>query len=664
MNSKSFMNKNDPYRWLEVDSRKRKSWISDQEKQTLNYLSQNTERETLKQRLWKLFRVDEMRIPIPRGELYFFRYRKANDEQHSVYVRKGMLGKKTFLFNPNSFPQNIRIMNDWVVSKDARFIALELSRSGNDKNVIKVFDVIKRKFIADTIPEKGYPYFSSWNDDSSGFWYIRGEFPDKKGEEKYYKKIYFHKIGSNAASDSMYYGKNLKKEDWPALLLSGDGHHILIHVVRKDRKTAIFYRNADKSDGHFVKITQGMRAESSAGVSGGYIYLLTDHHAPNNKILRRKIMANGKLEKWKLYVRDRKYKLESWAIPRGYLFLEYLVDTSSELYSINLSKNTRRKIPLPFLGSVGTFSYEFNGSELFYTFSSFISPVSIYRINLVSSSIKLWWRGMLKPLENTVIKQNWYRSKDGTRVPMFIVHNKNVRLNSNNPVILYAYGGFGISMTPAFWRQMVPFIEDGGIFALANIRGGGEFGERWHKASILRKKQNGFDDFHHAIKHLIQKKYSNPNRIAIMGGSNGGLLMCATILQHPELVRAALIIVPVTDMLRFHLFNGGRFWISEYGDPEDPKMRRFLLSYSPYHNVKHENYPSSMFITSEHDDRVNPLHAYKMIAALKKNPAQKNPILLRLEKEAGHSGANLITPIVDEQADELAFVYKELEIGK
>ena len=663
MNGKIQNNIADPYRWLEKHSKKRASWIKGQEKATSHYLSKCVGKGALRKRLQRLFRVDEMYLPIPRGNLYFFRYKRAHEEQPSIYIKKGLSGRKILLLNSNALPENIRIVNNWVVSKDARFIAFELSQSGNDRNVIKIFDVKRREFTADTIPGKGYPYFSSWEDDSSGFWYIRGEFADKKDEEKYYKKIYFHKVGSQSTDDRIFYGKNLKKEDWPSLSLSDDGLYILIHVTRHDQTTNIFFRKTGKQGGQFVEIIKGLKAESYACINGQHIYMLTNHRAPNNKILRKEITEENRFEKWELYVPESKHKLEGWVMPKGYLFLEYLVNASSELYSINLDKNLRKKIKLPFLGSVGSFSYEFGGTELFCSFSSFTSSASIYKINLGTLSTKLMWGNKFKHLKQVMVKQEWYKSKDKTKVPMFIVHKKNLRLKRNNPVILYAYGGFGISMTPAFWRQMVPFIEDGGIFALANIRGGGEFGKRWHKASMLKKKQNGFDDFHYAIKHLIKRKYSNPKRIAIMGGSNGGLLMCVTILQHPELIKAALISVPVTDMLRFYLFDGGRFWMSEYGNPDNRTMRRFLLSYSPYHNVENKNYPAAMFSTSEHDDRVDPMHTYKMVARLQNNPVQKNPILLRLEREAGHGGANLISPIIDELSDELAFVYNELQIN-
>lgn len=651
---------NDPYRWLEKYSFQRDAWIKKEKEETSRYLSRCENRNVLRRKLLVLFNTDEMYLPVPRKTLYFFGYRRPGGEQPSIYFQKGLAGEKVLLLNPGPLQKKIGILKDWTISKDAKFIAFEFSKFGNDRNIIKIFDVADKKFKGEIVPETNYPYFCAWNNDSSGFWYTRGV-SSKKGEEKYYKRIYFHKLGTSHKQDTLLFGKTLKKEDWPDVSQSDDGRFLIVHVTKKDSNNEIFLQKADAKPLAFKKITMGMRAKSFAKINGDYIYILTNYRASNNRILRAKISDSIRPGNWTTYIAENEHKLEYWTMTKDYLLLEYLVNAVSRMYLIEISKDKKREIELPVLGAVLSTSCEFSKNEFFYSFSSFTIPVSIYRIDSKKRVAKLFWRNKIsRQLRHNAVKQRWYKSKDGTIVPIFIVSRKDLRLDGNNPLIAYAYGGFGVSLTPFFWKQMIPFLEDGGILAIANIRGGGEFGEKWHKSSVLMNKKKGFDDFNYALKYLIQKKYSNPSKIAIRGISNGGLLTCVMMLKHPELIKAALISVPVTDMIRYYLFDGGRQWISEYGDPKNPRMRKFLLSYSPYHNAKDKNYPSAMFLTADKDDRVNPMHTFKMVAKLKDNFNQKNPILMRIERNAGHGGANLISSIVNELADELAFAYREL----
>jgi len=657
---KKLVKNGNPFYWLEKSSIRRETWIKKQQRETSAYFSKFSGRDVLKNRLEKFLRTDEMRIPVPRGNLYFFRYRKSNEEQPSVYVKRGLNGKPKSLLNPDELPREIRVVKSWHVSRDGRFIAFELSQAGNDRHVIKVFDARRKTFTKDLIPETGYPYFSSWENSSSGFWYIRGSSKTKNGE-KYYKKIYFHRLGEEFTKDKFVFEESLKKEDWPGVSQSTDGRYLVFTVYKNNNNTDVFLRDLKGKKGGSVKITRGLNAESYAYINNNWIYLITNHKAPNNKIIKSKILEGGKTGRWITHIPETRNKLEKWSVTGNYIFLEYLVKAHSKLVFVPFKGEEKGEIKLLEMGSIGAFSSEEEGRELFYSFSSPTSPHAIYKIDLNNLKTKLFWKNKSsKDLRNLTTAQKWCRSVDGTSIPMFIVKNRKQRLDGQSPTLVYAYGGFGLSLNPGFWPIMIPFLNDGGIFVLANIRGGGEFGEKWHKSAILRKKHKSFEDFSAVIKYLIREKYTSQNKVAIMGGSNGGLLVCVTLLNNPDLIKAALVYVPVTDMLRFHLFDGGRFWMSEYGNPDSPRMKKYLLSYSPYHNLKERNYPSTLFFTAEKDDRVNPLHTYKMFARMKQNPAQKNPNLLRVEREAGHSGANFISPVIEEAVDALSFVYKEL----
>lgn len=652
----------DLYIWLEKDSKKRDMWLNNQQKETADYFSKSKIRPVLKKRFKKLFNVDSMGTPVIRGKVYFFAYRKPKEEDYSVYMQKGQKGKPILLINMNKLRKRVGVLMNWYVSKDAKLIALEFSKAGNDKFEIRIFDIENKKFLKNEIIKNNYPCFGFWNGDGSGFWYIRGADGRKVGDEKYFKHIYFHRLGEKISDDKVFFKKDLKKEDWPDIKLSHDDKYILISVWGKDRTAKIFFRYLHVPEPRFIEITKGMKAESFATVHNGYIYMETNYKSPYSKILRRKILED-KLGNWSVFIPERKKKINNWSFVSDYLILEYLVDVSSKFLAIRIKDKKIKNIKLPGIGSVGEISTEFAAKEFFFTFSSFNIPPTIYRIGSKDFKPRIFWESSTPAHTNDlIVKQEWYRSKDGTRVPMFIVYKKGIRFNRDNPTLVYAYGGFGASITPGFWNSAIPLLENGGVFVVVNIRGGGELGDRWHKGAILKNKHKSFDDFSYALKYLVKRKYTNPNKIAIWGISNGGLLMSVMLTQYHKQFGVAVVEAAVTDMLRYHLFDGGRRWIAEYGDPDDKKMRPYLLKYSPYHNIKNLSYPSVIFITSGQDDRVNPMHSYKMVARLKDVRVNNNPILLRLEKDAGHGGANKISTIVEELTDTLAFIYKQLEV--
>ncbi|MDP3875264.1 MAG: prolyl oligopeptidase family serine peptidase [bacterium] len=652
------MSKTDTYRWLEKDSKRTQKWIGVQEKQTNKYFRNTRSRNILKKQFKDLLDVDVEHVPVVRDKKYFFRRRKRGEDQASLFLKHGLKGEPILLINPSDF--RFGTIQNWCVSKDAKYIAIDFSLSSNDRHIIKIFDVIRKRFLKDTITSERYPYFQTWNSDSSGFWYAKGENGHSIAEEKYYKRIYYHILGQLILEDKLFFGKDLIKDDRPNIACSHDGRYQIITVYHNaNRTTTVYFRDTQYLESNFINITKNIKALSSARAEDGFIYLFTDHNAPNCKILRRKIMLNS-LDKWEVFVPESKSKLDGYVLLKNYLALEYIENVSSKVYMINLEDGKKVNIKLPSLGFVGSYGVEYEGNELFFNFSSLNIPNSIYRLNLKTLKQELYWKPKLKLPANLSLSQEWTTSKDGTKIPMFILKMKDNRRIS--PTLVYAYGGFGISILPKFRGSVIPFIENGGIFILANIRGGGEFGKKWHEAVVKNKQHKRFEDFAAVLKHLVDQKYTIPEKLSIWGGSNGGLLMSVMALRYPKLFKVALIEVPVTDMLRFHLFHGGRLWFHDYGDPSNKKMSKYLLSYSPYHNVGRENYPAMMITTAEHDDRVHPMHAYKFFAKLQANKNQTNSLLLKIEKQAGHGGADKLKATINKLVDTFSFLYKELDL--
>jgi prolyl oligopeptidase len=644
----------DKYSWLEKDSEKVSLWANKNSKPTKKYFSALNRDKYLK-RYKELLNTESELLPSIRGNRYFFRKKLVGEDESSIYFKVGLNGTHIKLLDPKKL--RFGVIQEWNVSKNGSYIQVSFSKEANDRCVLKVFDVEHRKFIKDTIESERYPSFQAWNVDSTGFWYARGEKGHILSDEKYFKKIYYHKIGQDAGSDVLYFDIDLKKDDWPMIARSSDGVYELVNIHHKDDTSTIYFRNNSWNDKNFIKITNKKKAHSFAKAEGGYIYMITDDKAPNDKILRRAI-SNSSLGKWETFVPERGHKLESWILQKDYLVLEYMENVVSKLYFLNLRTGKISEYKLPSIGSLDGFSTQYGVDKLFYRFSSLDAPISTYLINLNDLSQKLYWRSGTKIKAKLEIKQEWSKSKDGTKIPMFIM--KKAGTKGLSPTIVYSYGGFGISSNPSFRSSVIPFIENGGTFVIANIRGGGEFGKNWHESSIKNKFHKKSEDLASVLKYLSDNKYSSPNKLALWGGSNGGLVVSVMCLRYPQLFKAALIDVPVTDMLRFHLFHGGRWWIHDYGDPDDKKMRKYLLSYSPYHNVEDKEYPSILLMTGRHDDRVHPMHTYKFFAKLKENKSRKNPILLRIEENAGHSGAGKIKPAIEKFSDMMVFLDKEL----
>lgn len=666
----------DPYRWLESDGDPDvKQWLEEQNALTRSVLDKVPVRVAIKNRLDQLFRIDTVGIPVPKGNRYFFEERKGADDLSVLYCQEGLGGSPKVLIDPNILSEDkSTILHGWSPSEDGRLVAYGLSEAANDQASICVLNVETGEKLPDAIPAEIYPSPHTpivWNPDGSGFWYTHRHPNAPRGEEKLHQKLYYHELGRNYRDDPMVFGETIAKEDIPWAKVSKDGKYLLVTVYKlsgKVESTALYLCDLSIDPMSFVPVVDGIEAVSLGTIHRDCVYLQTNHNAPLGKMLSvtmDEALSNRKsVEEFDVIVPESEHKLERFTLVKDNLFVETRENVQSVFRRYRLDGQFAGEIPLLTLGSLTGFSSEDEGEELFFGFTSFLVPHNIYRFDLNNRQIALFKRADSGVnTDDFEARQVWYNSKDGTRVPMFLIHRRGLELNGSNPVMLYGYGGFNVSNTPVFSKSAVPYIEHGGVYAIANIRGGGEFGEKWHEAGKRDKKQNVFDDFAAAAEWLIKEKYTTSRRLAIFGWSNGGLLTAAVLTQRPELFKAVVIGAPVIDMLRYHLFFGGRHWIPDYGSVEEEEMFHCLLAYSPYQNVKDgTRYPATLIVTADKDDRVHPMHAYKMAARLQEANASSNPILLRVETKAGHASPPAIPRLTEMYADIWSFVFQQLGI--
>lgn len=666
---------NDPYRWLEKNNRNVRRWVDRQNKNSEIILKKTADRDLIRNRLERLYRIDSIGIPFRYGSRYFFQERKADKDLISLYVQEGLSGMPRILIDANILSEDkSTVISEWFPSNDGKLLAYGLSESANDQSSIRIMNVDTGENLPDFIPAEVYPCLNTpltWNPDGSGFWYTR-RMPDApQGEEKFHQKIYYHELGIDYLLDPMIFGDDIPKEATAWINVSIDGRYLLISIFHSSdstNRTDLYLLELKNKARGFVPIIKGIEAEFLATIHRNMIFMLTNYEAPLGKIQCINIdtaLKDGVIPtECRTIIPESENKIESFNLIKDSLFVETLENIHSVFNRYNLDGEFISEIPFPTLGSLISTSYMEEGDELFFYFSSFLIPGEIYCLDLITGQIKLFKKIDIGiNADNFKVKQVWYSSKDGTKIPMFLIHKKRLERNGNNPVLLYGYGGFDVSITPTFDRDAIPFIENGGIYAIANIRGGGEFGENWHESGIQDKKQNVFDDFIAAAEWLVKKNYTNSGRLAISGWSNGGLLTAVLTVQRPDLFKVAIIGAPVIDMLRFQLFFGGRHWIADYGCAEDPKMFKHLLAYSPYHNViDGTKYPAVLIITATNDDRVHPMHAYKMAARLQEANVSANPILLLVETKAGHGSAPAISRLIETQADTWGFIFDQLDM--
>ncbi len=655
----------DPYRWLEDgDHPDTRRWTDAQNALTRTYLDAVPGRDELHRRLDQLLAIGAIGVPTPVRGRYFYQRRDGRQNQPVLYVRVGLHGEDRAVIDPNALDAGGTVALDWhYPSDDGRLLAYGISENGSEQSVLHVMDVDTGEVLPDRIPHTRAADLA-WLQDGTGFYYTRypapGEVPE--GEEPYHRAIRFHRLGTDPSADPLIF-KPAEKEHWPSVGISPDGRWLVIVVARTFDQTDLYLQDLHAGTPP-VPVAKDLAASFEGEVAHGRLFMRTNLDAPTYRLYAVDPERPGR-DDWREIVPPRPDAvLEGARISARHLALSYLERAASRLVLADHDGGGRREIRLPALGSLFGAGAEWDGRELLYGFSSYTVPPGVYRMDLESGTTELW-----RQVEADVdpsrfeVSQVSVRSRDGTEVSMFLVHRKGLERDGNNPVYLTGYGGFNISMTPAFSRSMLLWLERGGVVAIPNIRGGGEYGEQWHQEGMLGRKQNSFDDFIAAAEWLIGQGYTNPGRLAVAGGSNGGLLMGAVLTQRPELFRAVLIQVPLLDMLRYHRFLIARLWIPEYGSADDPAQFSWLRAYSPYHHVRDGvSYPAVLLATAESDTRVDPMHARKMAARLQAATSSPRPILLRLESRAGHGAGKPLNKVLEELTDTWAFVFSELGV--
>jgi prolyl oligopeptidase len=656
----------DPYRWLENDTAEDvKQWVTEQNKVTFGYLEKIPFRNKIKDRLTDIFNYPKYSNPFKAGDYYFFSKNDGLQNQSVIYFQKGLDGKPEVFIDPNSMSSDgtaaVTILG---FSHDKRYVAYAVNQSGSDWQTIYVMEVATKKLLDDKLD---WVKFSGASWKGNGFYYSRYDAPVKGKEfsqKNEYHKIYYHQLGDPQDKDILVFEDKTKPLRYYGASVTEDERFLIIYVSEGTDGTELYCKDLINKQKDFTLLFKGFEDNYSVlNNIGDKLLVQTDAGAPNQKV----VLVDPKKpnsENWKEIISEKSELLQSAATGGGKIFASYLKDVATHVYQFDYAGNLEREIALPALGN----AYGFGGYEddqiCFYTFTSFTYPPTIYRYDIASGKSEVWQKTEVKfNPDDYETKQVFYNSKDGTKVPMFIVYKKGTKLDGTNPTLLYGYGGFNISLEPNFSTSRIILLENGGIFALANIRGGGEYGEKWHEAGKLLNKQNVFDDFISAAEYLIKEKYTSPEKLAIQGGSNGGLLVGACMLQRPDLFRVAFPAVGVMDMLRYHKFTVGWGWAVEYGSSDSLTHFKNLYSYSPLHNIKDSvEYPATMVTTADHDDRVVPAHSFKFIATLQEHYKGNRPQLIRIDVKAGHGAGKPISKIIEEQADIWSFMFYNMGV--
>jgi prolyl oligopeptidase len=662
----------DPYRWMEdADSPETQRYVADQNAYTRHMLDPLPGREKIRARLEQLLSIGSITPPQVAGKYYFYTRREGTQNQPVLFVREGVDGKDRVLLDPNQLSSDGTVALDWwQPTEDGKLLCYGTSASGSEMSTLRIRETATGKDRPETI-ERTRAASVAWLPDNSAFYYTRypkpGDVP--AGQEMYNRHVFFHKLGSAADgnADALIFGakpdgSKLDPTDWPDVNLSEDGRWLVIMIAEGWAKSELFLKDL-KSDKPPMELTSGKTFLYDAQVFQGQVYIHTNEDAPRYRVLRVDAQ-NPARANWKEIIPQSDAVLTGIGVAGGKLIAGYEKNATSQLAIFSTDGKRLAAPELPGLGSVLGFGGQWNSKEAFYGFNSFTVPPSIYHYDLESGKTTAWAKvdAPLDPMAFEV-KQVWYASKDGTRVPMFVVARKGLALDGKTPTLLSGYGGFNVSMTPTFSRGLYLWLEHGGIYALANLRGGAEFGEDWHRGGMLDKKQNVFDDFIAAGEYLIAQHYTDRAHLAIQGGSNGGLLVGAALTQRPDLFRAVVCQVPLLDMLRYERFQIAKLWAAEYGSASDAKQFEWLLSYSPYQHVKDGTaYPAILLMTADSDSRVDPMHAKKMAARLQAATSSSNPILLRVDTKAGHGAGKPVSKLIDDGTDIWSFLFWQLGV--
>jgi len=655
----------DPWLWLEdLDSPETRAWIEAQNRRTFAFLETIPQREQIRSRITELWNYSRRSLPFKEGGRYFDLRNDGLQNQWVLFVRDGIDGDARVLLDPNSLsPDGTVALAGNEASRDGRFLAYGLSRSGSDWTEWRVRDVATGSDLADRIEWVKFSTIS-WTHDGGGFYYCRYDEP-KAGEEyegqNEFHKIFYHRLGRPQSEDELIYDRPDQK-DWNfATQVSEDGRYLIIHVWLATNHNLIFYKDLQKNSPVVELISRFEANYQFIGNDGPTFWFLTDREAPRARVIAIDTAQVG-IPVLRTVIPETEHTLTQVTAVGEFFVANYLANAHTRVKIIARDGSRIREVELPGIGTASGFSGRPGDPETFFDFTAFTMPSTVFRYDVSSGAITEMFRPELKfDPDQFETRQVFYSSKDGTQVSMFIAHKRGLAMDGRNPTQLYGYGGFNIPITPSFSSARIAWMEQGGVFAAPNLRGGGEYGEQWHQAGTKQNKQNVFDDFIAAAEWLIANSYTSRSRLAILGASNGGLLVGACLTQRPDLFGAAVPTVGVMDMLRFHKFTIGRAWISDYGSPDDPEDFKYLLAYSPYHNIHAGTaYPPTLIMTGDHDDRVVPAHSYKFAAALQAAQCGSAPILIRVDVRAGHGFGKPVAMQIGEVVDVLAFLMKVL----
>lgn len=659
----------DPYRWLEdPHSDETQAWIEAQNQVTFGFLNGISVRDSLKQRLTQLWNYEKYGMPFKRGNRYFYYKNDGLQNQSVLYTLPNLEAEPRVLLDPNQLSEDGTVaLSGLSISEDGNLMAYGLSTAGSDWQEWQVREVETGADLSDHLK---WIKFSgaSWTHDGQGFFYSRYAEPNdttKLEDANYFQKLYYHRLGTAQSEDLLIYERPDQKEWGFSGGVTEDGRYLIISVwLGTDPKNLLFYKDLTTPDSPVIELINEFEASYGfIDYDGTTFWVQTDWEAPRSRVIAIDI-TNSDRANWREIISQAAETLEGVGLLNNQFVASYLKDARTQVKIFGLDGSLVREVALPGIGAAGGFSGKRYDTETFYSFTSYTTPSTIYRYNMVTGESTLFRQPTVdfNPSDYET-QQVFYASKDGTQVPLFITYKRGLALNGQNPTILYGYGGFNVSLTPGFSPSNIVWMDLGGVYAIPNLRGGGEYGEDWHQAGMKQQKQNVFDDFIGAAEWLIAQGYTSPQKLAISGGSNGGLLVGACMTQRPDLFAAALPAVGVLDMLRFHKFTIGWAWCSEYGSAENPEDFPALYAYSPLHNLKSGTaYPATLITTADHDDRVVPAHSFKFAAALQAAHAGESPVLIRIETKAGHGAGKPTAKIIEEVADRFGFLVAVLGI--
>jgi prolyl oligopeptidase len=657
----------DPYRWLEDASNPEvQKWTAAQNELTKGLLDKVRGREKIEKRLGQLLSIGSVGVPVLVKGKYFYTRREGKQNQPVLYVREGLEGEDKILVDPNALAADGTVALDWwFPSKDGKLVAYGTSKNGTERSTLQLIEVPSGKVLPDAIPQTRACSLA-WLPDGSGFYYTRyplaGTVPE--GEENYHRHVFFHRLGDEPMLDRPVFGEGRPREDWPTVRLSPNARWLVVTVNQGWSRNEAYFTDITQGTGELVPLVEKVPALFTVNPRNDRFLVTTNDGAPRSRVFAVD-PAKPARENWKEIIAQGKDVLESVTPVGDTLVVEYMHKAASRLEARDKDGKLQGEVELPVIGAVSGLGGEVEGGEAYFSLQSFTLAPRVYRLDVKTRTIALW-----KQVEADIdfdaytVEQVTYKSKDKTEVTMFLAYKKGLKKDGTIPTLLTGYGGFNISRRPAFDPGLFVFLEAGGLFALPNLRGGGEYGEEWHKAGMLGNKQNVFDDFLAAARWLIAEGWTKPDKLAITGGSNGGLLVGAALTQAPELFKCVICRVPLLDMIRYQKFLIARLWIAEYGSSDDAAQFRWLIDYSPYHKVQPGTaYPAVLLTAAESDTRVDALHARKMAAALQHATTSKAPILVRLEQKAGHGAGKPRAKLLEEQGDVYSFLFWQLGIN-